>query len=254
MLRHYASQDESQRLFRSGHGRLELARTRELLDRYLPGAPATVLDVGGGTGVHAAWLADRGYLVHLIDPVPMHIQAAARVGTFTAELGNATSLQRNDCSADAVLLLGPLYHLVQSEDRLLALREAKRVLRPGGVLVASAIGRFMALLDWAQIGELTEYVAAKLEAVLASGVHDASLGFTDAYFHTATEFREEFVVAGFRDISVVGIEGPAWTLVDHEGGDTQQRFDSALRCARLTEDRPEIVDASAHLMAVGVAP
>ncbi len=57
MLEHYTAQDEGTRLTRTGHGRLELLRTRELLAQHLPAAPARVLDVGGGTGVHASWLA-----------------------------------------------------------------------------------------------------------------------------------------------------------------------------------------------------
>jgi hypothetical protein len=69
LFAYYAGQDEGQRLFRSAHNRLELLRTRELLQRQLPLPPAVVLDVGGGTGVHAAWLAGRGYRVHLVDVV-----------------------------------------------------------------------------------------------------------------------------------------------------------------------------------------
>ncbi|MDQ3274522.1 MAG: class I SAM-dependent methyltransferase [Actinomycetota bacterium] len=250
MLAHYTEQDEAQRLFRSGHGRLELERTRELLDRHLPHPPATVLDVGGATGVHAAWLAARGYQVHLVDPVSAHVESAMTHGTFTAGIGDARSLPCADDSADAVLLLGPLYHLVAADDRVLALGEASRVLRPGGVLLASAIGRFMALLDWTSSGGLTPDVAARLRPVLATGVHDPSLGFTSAFFHTAVELFDEVRRAGFRDTRVVGIDGPAWTTADHEGPEAPQLFDSALRCARLSEDHPELVDASAHLMAM----
>lgn len=57
--------DEVDRLDRSAVGRLELARTKELLERVLPPAPAEVLDVGGGgPGVYAAWLASLGYRAH----------------------------------------------------------------------------------------------------------------------------------------------------------------------------------------------
>jgi ubiquinone/menaquinone biosynthesis C-methylase UbiE len=253
LFAYYAGQDEGQRLFRFAHNRLELLRTRELLQRQLPLPPAVVLDVGGGTGVHAAWLAGRGYRVHLVDIVPQHVRAAAERGPMTAEVGDARRLTQADASVNAVLLFGPLYHLVGRVERLLALVEARRVLRPGGVLLAAAIGRFMAVLDWAQSGGLTADVAAKLAPVLSSGVHDPTLGFTDAFFHTAAQLQQEVAEAGFADVRVVGIEGPAWTIVDAPGDDADARFDSALRCAQLTENFAEIVDASAHLMALATA-
>jgi ubiquinone/menaquinone biosynthesis C-methylase UbiE len=251
---HYAGQDEGQRLFRYPHNRLELLRTRELLQRQLSSPPAVVLDVGGGTGVHAAWLAGRGYRVHLVDLVPRHVRAALEYGLVTAEVGDARRLTQADASVDAVLLLGPLYHLVGRAERIAALVEARRVLRPDGVLLAAAIGRFMAVLDWAQNGGLTADVAARLVPVLSTGMHDPTLGFTDAFFHTAAQLQQEVTEAGFADVRVVGIEGPAWTIVDTPGDDADARFDSALRCAQLTESFAEIVDASAHLMALATAP
>jgi len=145
LFAYYAGQDEGQRLFRFAHNRLELLRTRELLRRHLPSPPAVVLDVGGGTGVHAGWLAGRGYRVRLVDVVPGHVRAAAEHGLVTAEVGDARWLTQADASVDAVLLLGPLYHLVGRAERIAALAEARRVLRPGGVLLAAAIGRFMAV-------------------------------------------------------------------------------------------------------------
>jgi ubiquinone/menaquinone biosynthesis C-methylase UbiE len=112
MHEHYAGQDEGQRLLRSGHGRLELERMRELFVRHLPAAPARILDVGGGTGIHAVWLAEQGYQVTLLDPVPRHVAAASAYGTFAAQVGDARALPHDDATADAVLLLGPMYHLV----------------------------------------------------------------------------------------------------------------------------------------------
>jgi ubiquinone/menaquinone biosynthesis C-methylase UbiE len=138
---------EDERLRLRAHGVLERVRTQELLARLLPPPPATVLDVGGGTGVHADWLAQRGYSVHLIDPVEEHVAVAGRLPNVSSAVGDARCLSQADESQDAVLLLGPLYHLPEREGRLQALREARRVARPGAPLVAAGISRFATLMD-----------------------------------------------------------------------------------------------------------
>ena len=121
---------EAERLA-SGTGALELARSQELLLRHLPPPPADVLDVGGGPGVYSSWLALLGYRVRLIDPVPLHVAQAMLVGRsqpdrpFDAIIGDALRLEEPDGEWDAVLLMGPLYHLTERSERMAALVEAR---------------------------------------------------------------------------------------------------------------------------------
>ena len=143
----YASGVESTRLAKAP---LELERSKAILAERLPSS-GRVLDVGGGTGIYAAWLAERGYQVDLIEPVPLHVdqarQTAMRGASFDVHLGEARMLDFPDGVADAVLLMGPLYCLLQSDERARALRESFRVLRPGGVLAAAALGRLTPFLQ-----------------------------------------------------------------------------------------------------------
>lgn len=202
--------DEDQRLIRAPHGRIEFVRTQELLRRHLPTPPATVLDIGGGTGVHARWLADDGYQVHLFDPVPAHVEQAGRFGHFAARVGDARNLPVGNDSADAALLLGPLYHLTDAADRQRALAEAIRVTRPGGVVVVAAISRYAALLELAGLGRLDAAAVHDVTGLLATGINaDDPLGFTVAYFHRPQELAHELRQAGLTGVSVVGIEGPS---------------------------------------------
>src|SRR3954453_14266552 len=85
--------DEDVRLTRSPHGRLEFARTVELLGRVLPAPPARVLDVGGGTGIHARWLAGGGAAVTLLDLMPEPVAQAARIEGVRAGVGDARALE-----------------------------------------------------------------------------------------------------------------------------------------------------------------
>ena len=259
---HYAAGLEADRLAR-GAGRLELARTQEILRRFLPPPPAVVADVGGGPGAYAGWLAGLGYEVHLYDPVPLHVaqaEAASRgrpgrpVASFT--LGDARALARPDASTDAVLLLGPLYHLTERDDRLAALREARRVLRAGGVLFAAAISRFASALDGLRSGYLDDPAFAEIVGRdLADGQHRNPAGhpayFTTAFFHHPDELRRELEDAGLTDGRVLAVEGPAWLLPDFDAHwDEPGRRERLLEVVRRTEADPSLLGASAHLLAV----
>jgi len=105
--------------------------------------------VGGGPGVYACWLSAQGYEVHLVDASPLHVEQARAASErlpnnplASVRLGDARQLDVADAAVDAVLLLGPLYHLTERADRLTALRESARVLRPGGHVFVAAVSRF----------------------------------------------------------------------------------------------------------------
>jgi len=149
---HYLQGGESERLSNEW-GELERLRTQAILARHLPPAPAVILDIGGGAGAYAFSLAKQGYEVHLIDPVQLPLEQArsyaAASGVILASItqGNAHHLDFPPHCADAVLLLGPMYHLVERSDRLQALLEVRRILRPRSVLFAASICRFASLID-----------------------------------------------------------------------------------------------------------
>ncbi|MCU1642017.1 MAG: class SAM-dependent methyltransferase [Nocardia sp.] len=246
----YSNASEDDRLSRSPHGRLEFLRTQELIRRVLT-APIRVLDVGGGTGVHAEWLANNGHIVHLIDPVPEHVEMAATLPGVIAELGDARQLPAPADSVDVVLLLGPMYHLTESEERATALNEAVRVLRPGGILIVAAISRYLSALETGTNGSLDVTLADAVREVIATSDYDGHVGFVRTHWHTADELRTEIEAAGLLDVDIYGIEGPAWPTLDHAG---QHNFPSlvtaALHCARMLEQDPLLINASAHLLAI----
>jgi ubiquinone/menaquinone biosynthesis C-methylase UbiE len=242
---------EDDRLVARGHGRLEFLRTQELLRRWLPPA-SVVLDVGGATGVHARWLAADGNQVTLVDPVVEHVEQAATIGTFAAEVGDARALRQTDASVDVTLLLGPLYHLVEASDRALALAEAVRVTRPGGVVVAAAISRYGGLLEAGSNGTLTEDNLPLFVDAFGSGSIDGSSGFTVAYFHHADELASELTAAGLTDVEVLGVEGPASNILENAAPDrVDALLPSAALLARQVESDPRLRSASPHFLAHG---
>ena len=224
MLAHYASYDESRRL-QDGFGQLELERTRELILRFIPAEPSAILDIGGGSGDYSFWLAGLGHDVHLIDIVPRHVeQAKQRLRTTSAwpgriSLGDARNLDVPSESVHAVLLHGPLYHLTHRDDRVRCLSEARRVLRPGGTLLAFAITRYAGAIVGLTRGAVfrPDYLAM-IWRELASGVRSEPPPWLrtlpDAYFHHPDELREEIADAGLAHDRTLGVVGPVWLAPD----------------------------------------
>ncbi|HWG63945.1 MAG TPA: class I SAM-dependent methyltransferase [Streptosporangiaceae bacterium] len=266
IVSHYSTGYERSRLLRGGLPTVEFARSMELLDRLLPQPPARVLDVGGGPGAYAAPLARRGYTVHLVDPLPLHVAQAQQAAAedemkpgFTVALGDARELGETDVSQDAVLLFGPLYHLTEAEHRRQALDEAFRVLRSGGRLLAMAVSRFAALLDGLYEGRLDDPVFRPIvERDLADGQHrnpdpaGRPEFFTTAFFHTAPGLQSEIEAAGFTGVTTYGVEGPGWPLRS-EWADPRRR-EQILFAARSVETEPSLIGFSNHLIAAGTKP
>lgn len=262
---YYARGIEIGRLFR-GHGTLELARTQEIILRHLPPPPGAVLDVGGGPGIYACWLASRGYGVTLIDASPLHVEQARAASTRQPEhplagcrLGDARRLDGRDASARAVLLLGPLYHLTEQRDRLQALREARRVLEPRGLLFAAAVGRYASLLSGVAENLLRDpEFAAIVARDLRDGQHRNPTDkeyFTMAFFHRPEELEAEVREAGFNLVELLGVEGPGWLLPDLEQrwADPAER-ERLLQAARAVESEPTLLGLPPHLLAIGRKP
>ena len=257
---HYAEVSERGRL---GPTSLERVRTWELLGRHLPPPPAVVLDIGGAAGVYALPLAARGYEVHLVDPMARHVEQALEASgrqpqtpVASATVGDARQLDRGDASVDAVLLLGPLYHLTDRPDRVQALREARRVLRPDGVVAAAAISRFASTCDGLLRGYLDDPAfEAIVERDLRDGQHRNPTRrpewFTTAYFHLPTELGQEVTDSGLSLEAVLAVEGPAWMLADIEQrlADPARR-ERVLAAIRRVEAAPSLLGASAHLLAI----
>lgn len=265
ILEHYETFPERERLA-SGNGLLEKLRTQQILRRCLPRPPATLLDVGGGPGVYAVWLAGLGYAVHLSDPVARHVidaeDAAETVhrALASATVGDARSLDVDSGSVDAVLLLGPLYHLIDVADRQKALEEALRVLRSGGVVVAAAISRFASVLDGLDGGAIDDPAFQEIvDRDLESGEHRNPTGdvryFTTAFMHHPDELRREVESTGFHDVEVLAVEGVGWVAQDLDGRlrDPATR-DPLLELVGRLETEPSLVGASPHLIVIGRKP
>ena len=255
--------DETRRL-KNDIGPLERTRTQELMQRYLPAAPAVVLDIGGAAGVYSFWLAGLGYDVHLVDIVPSHIEQAMRIAQqadsprlASVRVGDARELAFDDGIADGMVMHGPLYHLPDREDRLRAIAEAMRVLRPGGVLLAFAINRYAGLIFGLLRGHVFDpdyhrMIRTEVETGRRENPPPWATTFPNAFFHHPQEFEAELEESGLVCERTLGILGPAWMVPDLDASwQDEGRRQVILDIARLTENEPVL---GPRLMAVARKP
>lgn len=240
--------------------RTEFAVTLRALREFLPPAPARVIDIGGGPGRYSFSLADQGYGVTLVDLSEGNLafarQKAAETDVCLEGIFHANALDLSafqSASFDAVLLMGPLYHLWSYEERLAALREARRLLKPGGRIFATFISRFAAFRDAAAhgFGWVLDKPATN-EKLLMTGINIGTEdGFTDAYFAHPDEVIPLGEAAGFETLRRMGCQGVA---AGHEEYLNSLQGDDFEYWAelnyRISQD-PAAIGASDHILYIG---
>ena len=258
---------------REGIGLIEFERTKELLTEYLPKPPAVIYDIGGGYGEYAWWLASLGYEVHLFDLSERNIAMSSELqGEYpkcslaAAEVCDARNVNRKDKSADAILLMGPLYHIVDKDDRILAIKECKKLLKNNGVLFTAGITPYATLL-WATSvfgvdNRLIEENAfmQMVERELTDGEHikpsekDSNYrGIGRSHFHSPQELKSELLQAGFAKTHIHGVVGSAWLAPNlNELWQDDKSRNALMRTVRLLDEREDILGLSTHILGISV--
>ncbi|MCD0446612.1 class I SAM-dependent methyltransferase [Glycomyces sp. A-F 0318] len=257
---YYERGGERERLTRNARGRLEFARMQDLLRRILPGKDLDVLDVGGATGIHSAWLAADGHRVTLVDPVASQVAVAARLPGVEAVVGDARELPCGDSSFDAVLLMGPLYHLTDRAQRVQALAEARRCTRPGGVVAAVTINRSAAWNDYLLFGAGGEDKGLSPDGslrILREGdlrYYEQDV-FTTAYLAHPGEVASEFADAGLAGAAQYAVQGfPGYIPELERLIDDERLRGHLMEGLRVIESEPSLLGASNHLLTAAGLP
>lgn len=260
VLAGYNAGIEKGRLHR-GLGLIEFERTKEILLENLPPAPAVIYDIGGGYGEYSYWLASLGYEVYLYDIAEENIRMSEDLGREfeaslkCAEVADARSINRPAHSADAILLFGPLYHIVDYEERLLCLKECHRLLKPDGLLFTANITRYATTLKYVAAYDYKpvlddENFFHMLENTVHTGVNTKKpMGL--AYFHTPSELKAEIESAGFIDVDLRGVIGPCWLIrnLDEAWADSDKR-EAIMRVVRLLEKEESLMGLSTHFLSI----
>ena len=259
--KYYSSGIEKGRLLQ-GHSILEGIRTKEIILRYLDKPGLRILDAGGGAGYYAFWLQSQGHKLAIVDLSPdniefvnTHIRDHELTGIEATE-GDARALAFPDGYFDIVLLLGPLYHLIERTDRLKSLAEARRVLKHDGILIAAVISRYASMIDGFNRDLISDQQFIPiLQADLSTGIHLNTTEnpdyFTTSFFHTPDDIRKELIEAGLIFEKLIAVEGLGW-LISEKGTivNGSERSNKILDIIRSQESNPDLIAASPHIIAV----
>lgn len=253
---YYQSYDEEGRLDRN---QLEFEITWKYLKEYLP-TSGKILELGAATGKYTEGLSRLGYAVHAVDLSSNLIeQAKSRLSKIpdhkvTFEVRDARDLSHIPSeSFDAVLVMGPLYHLVEKADRLHLLKECRRVLKPKGLFLSAHITRLGVFGHMMNKYPNWIHQQEEIEAILKAGFDSKTnrTGNFRGYFVNVEEVAPEIESVGFKTKSLGALEpaiGPADEYFNKLQGEERTKWVDLLYS--LSTD-PTWLGASRHLVYVG---
>ncbi len=238
---------EDTRLNGSQAARVEFHTTLHYLEPHLfPGAQ--VLDIGAGAGEYSLHLSRRGCQVTAVELAQANLEAFREKlrpeDSIDLRQGNALDLSAwaND-QFDAVLCLGPLYHLHAPEDRQQAIREALRVCKPGGVALFAFIQNDMCILT--EMTYNSHFLTGDSYDHETFRLHDFPFVFA-----TLDDCRAMLRQAGAQLLHEVASDGPAELMANTINALNEAEYRQFLRYHFLTCEKPEMLGFSNHLLFV----
>ena len=248
-------EDEWNRLVRH---RLEFDMTKALLQSRLP-AKGAVLDVGGGPGRYSMWLASLGYQVTLVDLSAQNVRRAQEEAeksavTLRAVHGNALALDELQLGQfDAVLCMGPLYHLLEEAQRNLAVEHCLARLRPDGVFAAAFISAYAPMIDaLKKYPHMIDTEEQNYRAWMQDGRGYAGSGsFTDAYFIRPEEARSFMESFGLREGTLYATECLGATAEANLAALTEDQFARWVSLLASFAAEPAVLGSCEHLLYIG---
>jgi len=265
----HSAEQEWRRLERPDDGVLEWALTCRALTGNLP-PTGRVLDIGGGPGRYAIWLAQHGYRVVLADLSPALLEVAR---AQVAESGMSAMVEAiveadardlspwADASFDAVLSLGPFYHLSNAADRDRAAQEMYRVVRPGGIAFVALMPRYAFLRRTLALADERRHLgsAAFVSRMLFDGVfiNDIPGRFTGGYGFRPEDVAPFFARHGLQPIDLLATEGIIpdlqAALAELSVSDPAS-YHATLEVIARTANDPSILGLANHLLFIGRRP
>ncbi len=253
----YNKVSEEKRL-EKGMGIFEFERVKTLIGKHLNSKKMTIADIGGGTGKYASWLAQKGHKVILIEPLEKHLDFARKRARKTHGFNIIQGIAQNTTlpfnTVDLVIMHGPLYHLPKLEDRLEAIKEAKRILRKDGQILGFAINHSANMMAGLINGLMhkASFIDICIQEIM-NGSHEENIDFPwlmpCSFFHSPNKLKEEFSQCGLSELKLVPVEGPVWLDKDFFRSIQDKRKKANLiKLIHAVENDESLLTLSPHFM------
>jgi len=243
---YYNKFNEDKRLTRR-HGVIEYITSMKYIHQFLEEKQnAKIIDIGAGTGRYSVALAEEGYDVTAVELCNSNLgKLKAKRSTVKAFKGTATNLKKfQDDTYDITILFGPMYHLLTHEEKLQALKEAKRVTKKGGIIFVAYIMNEYSILTY---GFKEKHVKECVEQGRFSEDFKCVPGEQDLYDYVRMEEINELnEEAGLRRIKIISADGPANYMRQTLNSLDDEEFELFIQYHLATCERQDLMGAAAH--------
>lgn len=245
---YYSHFDEDHRL-KTRHGQVEFITALKYIHQVLNDDQSKkILDIGAGTGAYSCLLSEEGYQVTAVELVKHNIEIfKTKNSKVNIIQGNALDLHMlDDDSFDVTLLFGPMYHLLDDNDKLKALSEAKRVTKNKGVILVSYYMNDYAIITYGFIKK--KILEAKRLNQIDETYHIKNIQ-GDLYSMVRIEDIDSFNrINQLTRIKIVGQDGPSNYLRTTLNSLSKEEFDEFIAYHLATCERSDLLGANSHVL------
>ncbi len=251
LVQYYNKFNEEKRLD-SRHGQVEFRVSMKYIHAYIPEEipkeEVKILDIGAGTGRYSVALANEGYDVTAVELVKYNLGILKSKGSSVKAMqGNALNLKKlADNTFDVTLLFGPMYHLFGLEDKRKALSEAKRVTKPGGIILVAYCMNEYGVLTYAfkekHISECME------ERRLTEDFHTISREENLYDYMRIEDINVLLEDSGLERIKIISPDGPANYMRPFLNQLSEEEFEYFVQYQMATCERQDLIGAGAHAL------
>ena len=247
LIKYYNKFNEDKRLDRR-HGIVEFTTTMKYIKEYLEKMHnPKIIDIGAGTGKYSVKLADMGYDVTAIELVKHNLRYIEKYDNIKSYQGNAIDLSKfSDNTFDLTLLFGPMYHLINKEEKIKALKEAKRITKDDGIIMVVYCLNDFAILKH---GFIDGYINKSLNKIDSN--YNIICNNDDLYSYMRIENINELnSIVGLKRVKIISQDGPTDYIRPVINKMSKDDFKLYLDYHLKTCERLDMIGASFHALDV----